>query len=171
MLNSLLPPREHLAETPSLFNPAQTAITQAQRELDARRRTRGSEDPDTVRSFANLAALHAAGRDYERALPLLQQAADGARRAWGPSHPSTLELVGRLGVLHVRMAVRLPPKPLHGTAPYPPPRALGAGLPVGRAATGGSCAGPEGNRLGRSGLGCLRAAARGDTAVRGGPGV
>ena len=92
----------------SFFNPAQTAITQAQRELDARRRTRGSEDPDTVRSFANLAALHAAGRDYERALPLLQQAADGARRAWGVSHPSTLELVGRLGVLHVRMAVRLP---------------------------------------------------------------
>ena len=111
----------------SLINPAQTAITQAQRELDARRRTRGSEDPDTVRSFANLAALHAVGRDYERALPLLQQAADGARRAWGPSHPSTLELVGRLGVLHVRMAVRLPPKPVCCAAPYPSPRALVAG--------------------------------------------
>ena len=111
----------------SLINPAQTAITQAQRELDARRRTRGSEDPDTVRSFANLAALHAAGRDYERALPLLQQAADGARRAWGPSHPSTLELVGRLGVLHVRMAVRLPPNPLYCAAPYPSSRALVAG--------------------------------------------
>src|SRR5262249_11147937 len=58
--------------------------------LDRRRRLAGTDDPDTCRSMANLAALYKRWQRHERSAPLFEAAIAGLERRLGPDHSDVL---------------------------------------------------------------------------------
>ena len=67
---------------------------------------------DTLHAICALALSYNALHQFERALPLAQEAAEGYRRLLGSQHPDTLRAVGELGQLLSRMGDHAAATPL-----------------------------------------------------------
>ena len=61
------------------------------------RSTRGEDDPRTLVTLSNLAALYAAQQDYERALDIARRNLEASERIFGPEHPGVLVSRANLG--------------------------------------------------------------------------
>jgi tetratricopeptide (TPR) repeat protein len=79
---------------------APEAVSLATQVLEIRRTLLGEAHPDTATSLNNLAKLHEAQGNYDRAEPLLQQSLAIYRQVFGESHPSTATSLNNLGALY-----------------------------------------------------------------------
>jgi tetratricopeptide (TPR) repeat protein len=81
----------------------QEAIPIAERAVEAAKKTRGLEHPDTATSLNNLATLYQDMGDYAKAEPLFQEALRIRQKVLGPEHPDTAESLNNLAMLYHAM--------------------------------------------------------------------
>jgi CHAT domain-containing protein/Tfp pilus assembly protein PilF len=74
----------------------------AERALEIREKTLGSEHPNVAASFNSLAILYDDKGDYAKAEPLYQRALDMREKTLGPEHPSVADSLNDLGLLYER---------------------------------------------------------------------
>ena len=79
-----------------------SAKGQLARAVDTLRRTKGADDPATLRATAALAALYVRQQQYDEALRLFQAVTDRQRQILGPDHPDYLRSLQDLGWLIAR---------------------------------------------------------------------
>jgi tetratricopeptide (TPR) repeat protein len=78
----------------------QEAIPIAERALEAARRTRGPEQPDTADALSTLGLLFYLVGDYAKAEPLFNEALRIRQKVLGSDHPDTLQSVDSLATLY-----------------------------------------------------------------------
>ena len=95
------------------------------RALEAKERVLGPEDPSTLKSVINLAAMLDNKGDYAGAEPLLRRALGANERVLGPEHAMTLVTVNNLAELLVHKGDHAGAEPLYRRALEAKERVLG----------------------------------------------
>jgi tetratricopeptide (TPR) repeat protein len=75
----------------------QEAIPIAERAVEAAKRARGPEHPETADVLNNLAFLFQKSGNYTKAEPLYQEALRIRQKVLGPEHPNTVQSLNNLG--------------------------------------------------------------------------
>ena len=92
--------RQTLAETYEALGLYPEAQQQVERALELRRRERGENDPDTLKTAYTLAWLYFDQGNYKQAEDLYTRVVDKQRHILGTAHPDTLASMSDLGIVY-----------------------------------------------------------------------
>jgi tetratricopeptide (TPR) repeat protein len=81
----------------------QEAISIAERVVEAAKRTRGPEQPETADALNTLGFIFYNIRDYAKAEPLFKEALRIRQKVLGPEHPDTVDSLNTLAALYYTM--------------------------------------------------------------------
>jgi tetratricopeptide (TPR) repeat protein len=107
----------------------QEAIPVAERALEASKRARGPEQPETADALNNLGFLFNKIGNYAKAEPLLQEALRIRQKVLGPEHPDTASSLNKLAVLYQEVHDYAKAEPLYQEALRIRRKVLGAEHP------------------------------------------
>jgi tetratricopeptide (TPR) repeat protein len=107
----------------------QEAIPIAERALEASKRARGTEQPETADALNNLGFLFNKIGNYAKAEPLLQEALRIRQKVLGPEHPDTASSLNKLALLYQNVHEYANAEPLYQEALRIRQKVLGAEHP------------------------------------------
>ena len=94
----------------------QEAISIAERAVEAAKRTRGPEQPETADALNTLGFIFYNIRDYSKAEPLFKEALRIQQKVLGSEHPNTVKTLDGLAELYLAMSYHAKAEPFYQEA-------------------------------------------------------